>query len=983
VGSTSVEATFVYGDVLPSNTNVPSLSVAETIKWGQSEAPVYTAAVFDSQKAITLDGQNTPQVSQLSSEWRLASFFFTDASGTLTNTANYGNSKWLFTATLMDANKNVYAGFDADGIEKVLTRTEQDGFGSFDPTIYASKTTFETQIRGQEVTAGLYVKETWSPVRTVMLQGVATQVRTHTSYSYDENAPTSALYGLVTSQVVGLVPGDGASSTNLTQLSKSVNIYDPIDGSSATGATSGWTLKSPTLVKLFDADNQLISETKAIFNQYGQVTKTISAGSTGADGRSEVYTYYSNAPNTIHPECGSKPEWEFLLCYTEYPTTPLLPNRWISEYDYRLNASRIDEVNLNGIQRTTKNTYLDDSRIYETTIEVVGNQSLTTRNLYDPVKLINNGTERYIGTTLQSATHKTFDDYGRQTSYTNSLGETETTAYIPGNQLGAGSLQTVTNQQNTITYTYGSANEPRSLVTALTVQGANYLYEYNATYDQLGRLTKQTGPNNLYQAFSYTDSKQIASMSYGSQTTTWFTWQRTYDGYGHVATETEPNSSDSSQKVNYFTYDPSDRLTSNEVVTDTSCNKNSYSYDNAGNRLTKTVTTNSCSNPTSTTTSHSYNSFSQLTNTGYVYDQLGRNTFIPSADAPNQNGAISLAYNINDKVTFIGQNNTSTSFTYEAEDRRLNETSNGVTTTRHYTDSSDNPTWTTQTVNGQTKTETYSPSLGTGLNATTTTENNTVTTQIQLYDLRGNTATTVDPTTNTATSWNNYDEFGNPAATNPANTNLIKYNTYGQAERATNTTGLILMGARAYNPATNQFTTEDPISGGNENSYTYPNDPISKSDFNGMWGWLDTLDAVLTIASFIPATAVVAGAVKLGMVVYKAVSLVAKASRIVATAKNFQHANALWGTVKATRFESGLAGRIWTKSLKFQTVSKGPRTSKALLGTRNGKPVQYRPPKAKSGQITSNLEQFELKHNDYDTMPRFNFHIEIQKGKFW
>jgi hypothetical protein len=48
------------------------------------------------------------------------------------------------------------------------------------------------------------------------------------------------------------------------------------------------------------------------------------------------------------------------------------------------------------------------------------------------------------------------------------------------------------------------------------------------------------------------------------------------------------------------------------------------------------------------------------------------------------------------------------------------------------------------------------------------------------------------------------------------------------------------MGARVYNPETNQFTSPDPVKGGNENSYTYPNDPINNSDFNGRWGfWAD------------------------------------------------------------------------------------------------------------------------------------------------
>jgi RHS repeat-associated protein len=105
---------------------------------------------------------------------------------------------------------------------------------------------------------------------------------------------------------------------------------------------------------------------------------------------------------------------------------------------------------------------------------------------------------------------------------------------------------------------------------------------------------------------------------------------------------------------------------------------------------------------------------------------------------------------------------------------------------------------------------------------------------MQLTDIRGHTVTTLDLDTSSVAGWSVYDSFGNPQ-TSQTNTNLINYSSYGQQERSTNTTGLILMGARVYNPETNQFTSKDPIKGGNENPYTYPNDPINGSDFNGLW----------------------------------------------------------------------------------------------------------------------------------------------------
>jgi hypothetical protein len=44
----------------------------------------------------------------------------------------------------------------------------------------------------------------------------------------------------------------------------------------------------------------------------------------------------------------------------------------------------------------------------------------------------------------------------------------------------------------------------------------------------------------------------------------------------------------------------------------------------------------------------------------------------------------------------------------------------------------------------------------------------------------------------------------------------------------------MLMGVRVYNPVTNQFTSVDAVSGGNESPYGYPNDPVNKNDFSGL-----------------------------------------------------------------------------------------------------------------------------------------------------
>jgi RHS repeat-associated protein len=95
--------------------------------------------------------------------------------------------------------------------------------------------------------------------------------------------------------------------------------------------------------------------------------------------------------------------------------------------------------------------------------------------------------------------------------------------------------------------------------------------------------------------------------------------------------------------------------------------------------------------------------------------------------------------------------------------------------------------------------------------------------------------------------WNDTDEYGNPlspaavgtTATNPGGTEAtdttggLGYGWTGANQRATSSTGLLLMGARLYNPTTGQFTSLDPIYGGNTAPYAYPQDPVNGYDLTG------------------------------------------------------------------------------------------------------------------------------------------------------
>jgi RHS repeat-associated protein len=345
-----------------------------------------------------------------------------------------------------------------------------------------------------------------------------------------------------------------------------------------------------------------------------------------------------------------------------------------------------------------------------------------------------------------------------------------------------------------------------------------------------------------------------------------------------------------------------------------------------------------------------------------------------------------LAYNLVDQVTGITQNGSTTSFTYDALGRRVNETAGSLTTVRHYSDSSDNPEWTTQLSAANLTTEIYTGSLGAGLAVTTTFKGTARTSSMQLTDIRGHTVTNLDLDSNSVGAWSVYDSFGNPQ-TSQTNTNLINYSSYGQQERAT-TTGLILMGARVYNPATNQFTSKDPIPGGNENSYTYPNDPINGSDFSGLWGWEETFMVLSVAAMFIPVAGQVAMAIqgaRLGVILLRGAMLQARAQKMLvlveaATAKAAASASSKAALrvvldKKMSKKVVEKVGELFTKSTKREP--HGPKLKETKITSEDGSRF-YRSPsvKSESGDFQAN---FQSHNTQGKSNYRVNVHVNVRK----
>ena len=103
------------------------------------------------------------------------------------------------------------------------------------------------------------------------------------------------------------------------------------------------------------------------------------------------------------------------------------------------------------------------------------------------------------------------------------------------------------------------------------------------------------------------------------------------------------------------------------------------------------------------------------------------------------------------------------------------------------------------------------------------------------------------------------------------------------------------MGARLYNPVTGLFTSLDPIYGGNDTPYAYPNDPINKQDLSGKAWWSTALSVVSGVAC------IVGGPIACG---------VASAASVVASYIDRRRQGQSWKRAAAFAVGEGLAAKF-------------------------------------------------------------------------
>ena len=868
-----VDSSFVYG-ISPSASGLPSMTASNVSVWGQTNIPTSVFAVFNSDHPV---GSSSPSA-LTSSDLRHATLYYVDDYGFTTNSVMFGAGAWQIDATILDDQTELLTELSAK--DTAAARAGEE----FSLSDHASVERYNAVVPDASdpssplVEAGTYLLDQWSEPRSAILQdGSSRVVRVHTRYEYDNGAPNGGIdpvtgepYLLVTKSTVGLAEVESYSTNPSTQLSPdlettSVTVYgyDPIDGASVTGATSGWTLGAPTLVTTKMASSAADITTKVRYNSNGRVVESRAPGAGATSASTKKTIFYSAGSNSGDALCGNKPQWAGLPCWSgptaEPNSGPDVTDLRVAAYDKWLAPKQTIETSGSGgsmASRTSAFTYTAGGKFLSKAVATSGvansepvgttsaNWSTDGQNLTGLKRLGANGV------TLDELKWE-YDKWGRVVKSTDAFGSVTTTSYVPAGEPGAGAVASEANYIGTKTYSYDGLDadgleEHRGLATSISFTD---LGAFAASYDANGSLTKQTMPGGIEQDITRDSAGNILSSIYSGASASgasapWASFGRSYDGLGRVVSEDLPGGSagdGSSDKA--YTYDAGGRLSTvtdsaTDASGDTLCVKRTYGFSITGNRtsLNTVKDTEACSSA-GTTTTYSYDAESRqnsssLGTSTYVYDQLGRQTSLPGSDTPNGgSGSVNVTYFDTDAVASIASGSSSTEFSIDALGRRVAEVRTGVDAAEletHFASSNDMPSW----IKSNDDLFSYRTTFD-GLGAVTQDGHGSV---LALKGIDGNIVSWIPvPASGDAMetgAFASFTEYGVASADNSAEP--LGYAWNGASQRQTDaSTGLNLLGSRLYNPSTGRFTSTDQVAGGNENAYNYPNNPTVSSDLDG------------------------------------------------------------------------------------------------------------------------------------------------------
>ena len=631
------------------------------------------------------------------------------------------------------------------------------------------------------------------------------------------------------------------------------------------------------------------------YDAQGRVIEQRQPGAGSTDPGTRRTVYWTAGTNPTDPACGRQPAWAGYVCSegpASQPSGTPLPVTYHRDYQWHGAAATEQDISA-AVKRTTTTTFDAKTRPVTVSTTVTGLPDSTpipaVTTTYDDTTGLITGTQSTAGSTMM-----TYDSWGRQLTYTASGSGTTTTTY---NHLGDITKVVTPQTETTFTYDGTDANgqmEHRGLLTKTTVHKDSRSWTASAAYDAQGELLLEKLPGKIERHHLYDLTGELISQRYdgpvtnpGTGITTiqpWLAWSMEANAAGQIVHEWNPDGAAFTGAVAgaqavaadvTYSYDPAGRLTEvvdrSDEVDGTGCRLRTYRFDARGNRLADTTAaaTTGALCPTSggVGTSRSYDAADRPATAGdgtvYTYDALGRQTLIPAADAPRpESGGVHLSYYDDDTAKAITQAGVSLSYTLDVAGRRTVQTTRRTleaavteSVTNHYVDDSDDPGWVTTVTADRASTTVYADLTSGGLSLSITTSGESTVGELALASPRGDVSATVTlPTDGEAAEgldrWSRYTEYGTPVAAPFTGAGGVAANGYGwlgAKQRSTTETGILLMGARLYNPATGLFTSLDPIYGGNDTPYAYPNDPLGSCDTSGLFSCSETLARIANL----------------------------------------------------------------------------------------------------------------------------------------
>ncbi|WP_370022114.1 RHS repeat-associated core domain-containing protein [Planotetraspora sp. GP83] len=798
------------------------LTGGQVAAWGQNvDLPRVGAAVFPASHVPTraASGAYTPTVD----DYSYADLTYLDVNGRAVNTADYGAGAWQIGTARFDDDGNVVWQLSPSARAQALTPT-------VDTDAVVSGTSNSAERANALATATTYdangnvLTRTGPAHRVTLASGqTAYSARLRIDYTYDEGAPAAQVgAGLVTTTTTKPIILDGVTTAGSGDTQTIKTSYNAI----VAGDTTGWELYSPTsTTKVVPGGADIVRKTR--YDALGRPIEQRMPASSGSDAGTTVFTYYTATSNSV-AACGNKPQWSGLLCRTgpaAQPTGKALPVITIS---YGYYGQRTQQIEDNGAAvRTTTLTYDAADRLVTTAVAVTpaaagGTAVPDVTYSYYPATGLAKQTATNAGSVSVA-----YDTLGRVVSQTDATGNVATTTFDT-----AGRVASASDGKGTTTYGYDGTDangkaERRGLTTSLTSD----THVFSAAYDGDAHLIVQVYPGGLTATSRYDTAGERTHLTYIRNTTTWLDYTIDYDVVGRVKSQSGPTGGQT------YGYDGGGRLTK---VADTyagTCVMRAYGFDANTNRTSLTsypaAPDGSCSTTTTATVvTSTYDTADRITNTGYLYDELGRTTKTPGS---NTGGAdVTATYYANDMVASLAADNATKSFTLDPLGRIKSTTISGQyatgTTTNHYAGNGDSPAW----IDEADGTWTRNIVGFTGFAATLS---NGGTLTLQLTNPHGDVIATADRLGAGVNAYFEQTEYGTPRSNNASNP--TRYGWLGAAQRSSDSLGgLLLMGVRLYNPVTGRFLQVDPVAGGNSNSYEYCfGDPINHRDLDGRFSY--------------------------------------------------------------------------------------------------------------------------------------------------